>query len=58
MRTYTVVLKGKFVEEVTANNPKEAEQLAIRMLTIRVGGAGPTYEISKLTIKEQKFRKL
>ncbi len=37
MESYTVVLTGEFVECVEAENPKEAEQLAIRLANLSIG---------------------
>lgn len=50
MESYTVVIEGEFTECVQANNPEEAEQLAIRLVTLSVG-----FGTSGFTVTDSKI---
>lgn len=49
MKRYTVRIIGEFLEGVEANNEKEAEQLAVRMVNIGLVGL-PQFTISETII--------
>ena len=54
MKKYKVRLKGEITESVEANNEREAEQLAIRMVNVRMGNVGPGFYVSKMTATEER----
>lgn len=50
MNNYTVRIKCEFLENVEANNEKEAEQLALRMLNMSLGARQLEPGVAKINI--------